>query len=513
MARVAVVSRPGVDSRPVQLRILAALFTVAFALRLALVAHSRGGFLGNYGYDAAVYYSAADSLLQGRLPYRDFVLVHPPALMLALTPFAGLGRLIGDQTGFVLGNLAFTALGAVNASLVVRVAQRFGLSRAAALLGGGFYAVWFGAVDAEISMRLEPLGGFALLLALGALATPGGRSRRWPVAAGAALGVAVSVKIWWILPLLVVLCWQLVVQRAAVRACLIAAGSLLAFAIIDLPFLVRSPAAMWHLIVSEQFARPQAASSRWGRLDTLSSLRAADPHWRATSLQTAFVILVVVVLIAMIVASAWQVRQCRLVVVIAATQLLALMAVPLYNFYYSDYLAGPAALVVAAASDGRGRYSAARAGRSAAVTCLGTAVSITAVALVRSSSIVTPFPARQLRAAVTHVHCLMADSPMALIALNRLSTDLDNGCRNWVDVTARTYGADAGPASLHGARSVNQKWQRDIRGYLLSGDAVVVIRSITGLSAETKKAIDAKPVLGSADGYTVYAVPHDAVTR
>ena len=47
----------------------------------------------DYGYDAGVYYSAADALIHGRTPYRDFLLLHPPGLMLTLTPFAAIGRL------------------------------------------------------------------------------------------------------------------------------------------------------------------------------------------------------------------------------------------------------------------------------------------------------------------------------------------------------------------------------------------------------------------------------------
>ena len=156
------------------------VFLLALAARLFLVLHS-GGFLGDYGYDGPVYYTASESLLHGRVPYRDFVLIHPPGIMLALAPFAQLGRLTTDHTGFVTANVIFLILGAVNAALVVAVARRMGLSIRAAAAGGAFYALWSGSTGAEYLVRLEPLGNFLLLLGLFAFFT----SRRtddwrWP---------------------------------------------------------------------------------------------------------------------------------------------------------------------------------------------------------------------------------------------------------------------------------------------------------------------------------------------
>src|SRR3954466_1430046 len=132
--------RPGIDILVIGL--------LAFALRFGVVVFSRGGPDGIYGYDSGVYYSAADALTHGRVPYRDFILLHPPGVMVALVPFAVLGRLTTDHAGFVAANTIFNALAAVNAVLVVLIARRWGLGRGAALLGGLFYACWWGAVDA-----------------------------------------------------------------------------------------------------------------------------------------------------------------------------------------------------------------------------------------------------------------------------------------------------------------------------------------------------------------------------
>ncbi len=51
---------------------------VALVVRLALVLRG-GGLYGYMGYDDGVYYAAAAGLVFGRVPYRDFVLLHRDA--------------------------------------------------------------------------------------------------------------------------------------------------------------------------------------------------------------------------------------------------------------------------------------------------------------------------------------------------------------------------------------------------------------------------------------------------
>jgi hypothetical protein len=101
----------------------------------------------------------------------------------------------------------------------------------------------------------------------------------------------------------------------------------------------------------------------------------------------------------------------------------------------------------------------------------------------------------------------MSDSPMALIELDVLSRDLANNCPNWVDVTGRTYDSDALPSGRQEGRAHNTKWQRDLRAYLLGGNATIIIRRQTGLDAATRRLIHNLPVLEKAHGYRVYSVP------
>ena len=67
------------------------------AARRAVAA--RNNFTGVLEYDDGVYYGAAKFLLHGLMPYRDFTIVHPPAICVLLLPFAAIGNWLGDPRG------------------------------------------------------------------------------------------------------------------------------------------------------------------------------------------------------------------------------------------------------------------------------------------------------------------------------------------------------------------------------------------------------------------------------
>ena len=93
---------------------LTAVFCVAFAARL--VPLLRGGGLHAMGnYDDGVHDAAAMGLVPGVLPYRDFLLLHPPGVPLLVTPFAWLAELIGEPDAMVVARLCWMALGGLNA--------------------------------------------------------------------------------------------------------------------------------------------------------------------------------------------------------------------------------------------------------------------------------------------------------------------------------------------------------------------------------------------------------------
>jgi hypothetical protein len=129
-----------------------ALAAIAFAFRLVPVLRG-GGLFGLGNYDDGVYYAAATGLVHGRLPYQDFLVLHPPGMPLLLAPFALGAQLTSDSYGFAAARLAWMLLGAVNALLIWRILRPIGL--VAALFGGLGYAVFYRAVYADKSTLLE----------------------------------------------------------------------------------------------------------------------------------------------------------------------------------------------------------------------------------------------------------------------------------------------------------------------------------------------------------------------
>lgn len=120
-----------------------AVAALAFAIRVVVV-FPGGALCGLGDYDDGVHYSAAVGLMHGRLPYRDFLFLHPPGIVLALYPFALLGLGIGDPNSFAAARLCWMGLGALNGALVTTILKPVGV--AGALVGGAFYAIYYPAV-------------------------------------------------------------------------------------------------------------------------------------------------------------------------------------------------------------------------------------------------------------------------------------------------------------------------------------------------------------------------------
>jgi hypothetical protein len=211
-----------------------------------------GGIRGIYHYDDGVYFSAAQHLIAGVLPYRDFVFVHPPGVMLLLAPIAALARLIGDNWAFVFARVLVTLIGATSAVLVAVLLRRYG--RGAALTGGMLYAVWGAAANAERTILLEPWLSVLLLTALLVLRTVI-TSARSPITVGALLGLSLAIKVWAIVPIVVIL--LMVAAKAGLRR---AGGYVVGVAAVSaavcIPFFVFAPGQMWQDIILLQLNRP-----------------------------------------------------------------------------------------------------------------------------------------------------------------------------------------------------------------------------------------------------------------
>lgn len=504
---------PAVTAHAWRLRALSAgsrwwlLFAVVgvagFAARYLLLTRG-GGLLGNTGYDDGVYYAAADALVHGRLPYRDFLLIQPPGILLALAPFAWLGSLVTDPTGVAAARLTFVALGAGNAVLVAAVVRRYGF--VAAAVGGGMYAVFLPAVYAERSTLLEPLGTFLVLiglLLLGRAPAPGRRAALW---AGIALGLAATVKIWFIVPVLVLAAFA---GRHRLRY---AVGAGTGLAVVYLPFLVAAPSATVRQIVLDQLGRPRTPTGLIGRLAAI----VGAPHGHApaalrwmSSPTFAAVLLLAAAALALL---AWLVPDARRYVVLLVADTVVLLAGPSWFPHYTA-LTAPLLAIVTGIGLARATRRLWRPARLLAAAAVLLVVLGSGWGGLRST-VTKPFPAAALTPAAAAVRgCVASDDPFALAALNVLSRDYARGCTVWPDVTGWTYDRDAlrDSSGTPVPRAKNAQWQRHLLTYLTPADAFLRHRGGTGASKATKAVIATHPVLAQSGTWKLRA--GDRTTR
>jgi alpha-1,2-mannosyltransferase len=125
-------------------------FGVAVAARL--VPLPRGGGLYALGnYDDGVHFAAALGMIHDLLPYRDFLFLHPPGVLLALAPFAALADALGEPNAMTIARVSWMVLGGVNAVLC-GIALR-PLGETAAVISALLYAVFFPAIYVEHGAR------------------------------------------------------------------------------------------------------------------------------------------------------------------------------------------------------------------------------------------------------------------------------------------------------------------------------------------------------------------------
>ena len=496
----------------------AVLFVAALAVRM-IPEMINGAVTGNYGYDPAVYFVAADSFIHGRMPYRDYILLHPPGVVLIDAPFAWLGSMTSDRAGFAALIAFFAILSATSAVLVTRVARRLGMPRRACLLAGTVYALWFGSLIAEYEPRLEPLGCFLLLCGLLALLASRQSSGSVPAVgfallAGSLFGTAMSVKIWWTVPVLVLLAGELFAGHAARRVAAMVAGAAVAGVLIDGPFLLIAGSKMWTMVVLDQTGRPRNTPDV---LHPLAYLVVGWPsvHSGETGLRIA--VALGAGLLAVLVLRAWQVRLARIIVLMLLAQLAVIMVEPTWFQFYADYVTVALSLVVGAACVRRDVAVAAPADRQPAGTrdvspwlataiavCLGAAIAWT----VPETTLVRGVPAARLTAAAKGYRCVMTDSPMALIDMNRLTTQIRRGCPNLVDVTGLIFVLD----HQDHRRAILRTWNTDMVSYLRSEDAVLLFGSpkAFAFTARTARLVEQDGVKAHFGQYDLYTVRHDA---
>ena len=448
------------------------LGALAFVVRW-LASGGLAGLRSERVYDDGVYYAAAASLLHGVVPYRDVLLLHPPGIVLALSPFALLGSWAGDAVGYESARIAFMLVGALNTVLVTRLAQRWGAR--AGVVGGVLYAFCAVAAISEGTTLLEPLGALSLLggvLLLVRSAEAG--AARWVAPLGAVvLGLGLVVKIWDVVPVLVVLAWQGWRHgwRRGLRLALVAGGTA---ALVVLPFALAAPGPMFRYVVLDQLGRARWSLTATDRLAAILGVETIPGTAMTGGDRILLAALLAVTLVGAL--AAWRARRGRVWVVLAVMQLAVLLESPSYLDHYGMYAAPALVLVLAAGSSTlparRGlRWTGAVAAAACALVVVTTAPDLTPDVL--------PFPADAVRAQLPPTGCTTADSPGGLALADTLTPDLERGCRVPVDPTGFTY--DRGPRLPDGTRVPrldNPVWQEYGIEYLTSGSAGLLLRPV-----------------------------------
>ena len=437
-------------------------------------------------YDDGVHYDAAAHLLGGALPYRDFVFIQPPGVVLLLAPFAAFGRLAGDQAAMTAARLAMAAVAAVNAVLLMRLVNRRA-GRVAAVIAGAAYAVWGGAAASERTVLLEPLLGLGLLGAmtlLGDRLTPGRASaggtparRGRLVAAGAVLGLALAVKTWAIVDIALLagwLLWRSGRRAAAVFGC----AAFGAAAAVCLPFFAAAPGAMFHQVISDQLGRTERLTP--DPVVFLHEVAGVGQVYGRSGAAPAAAIAVLVGFALAVAITLW--RGPRIWAVLAIAQLALVLPQRSYTYHYIDFAAPALAAcagIAAAALVRAARRLEAAAAAPAAAAALAAVLAVFAWQSVTQDVVGSPMQP-QFRGFFAAHPCAFSDYPSLLAAADAESRQVRLHCANLVDYTGAALAVGDGRMLIRLGQAGRSRlyrfpgWQAQVRRILAVSDAAVL---------------------------------------
>jgi alpha-1,2-mannosyltransferase len=231
--------------------VIAVATAAALVLRLYQLARP-GHFFGVTSYDDGVYVGAAIRLVDGVPPYRDFVLVQPPGVVLIMAPVAALGKLTGTAWAMATGRLLTACAGAVAVPLTGLLVRHRGLL--AVVISCGVMAVYPDSILAAETVLQEPwlvLACLAGLLAVldGDRLTTSHKRLAW---GGVALGAACAIKLWAVFPVVVI---AVMCAPRAGRALSYLGGVVAGFLVPVLPFFAIAPSSFFRGVVLAQLVR------------------------------------------------------------------------------------------------------------------------------------------------------------------------------------------------------------------------------------------------------------------
>jgi alpha-1,2-mannosyltransferase len=456
--------------------VIVAATLVGLALRLYQL--SRPGYLlGITEYDDGTDFGSAVRLINGALPYRDFIMVQPPGITLLMAPVALATKAAGTVAGMAAGRVLTALASAAAIPLAGLLTRHRGLL--AVTVSCGIIAVYPDSMQAARTVLLEPW--LVLFCLLGALAVfdgdrlAGGPRLIW---GGLAFGFAGAVKVWAILPVLVVLALTARRPREAAR---FAAGVAAGFLLPVLPFALLAPRTFYRSVIVAQLVRSDLVRVPLAfRLQHMLGLTHA-PQLAVPAL-VAIGAAVIVIIAGLMLLGARLTRQAppALDIFAAATFGLAVVAFlwpsDFYN-HYAAFLAPFLALAIAlplARVFGALPVAGARARpvallrRGAAVLAAVTIAALAVLQGLAESHLAAAIPATEISAAERMVPpgaCVVTDQVSYTIAINRFTSDVP-GCSVMVDGVGSDYALSGGHNALTGAGrvpAVEQLWMSAFR--------------------------------------------------
>ena len=319
---------------PWDLPVLLVVVAIAVVVRgRPLVELDRFGLMS---YDQAAYFVGGRALTRGYLPYKDFVHLQPPGVLVALAPFA----LIGSW-GFTIAKALVVALGAASTALLWRIARPWAGPRGA-VVAALVYALNRSSVGAHRYVLIDPFVTVLLLTAvlLDRRRVSERRCTRRDTVVGVLLGLAVGFKFSALVAVVAFVIALSVVERR--RLARIAGGAGLGIAALVGPFALLSQGSLVDQAVWSQAGRNRSV----GPVDRLLSSFwfAGKPPAEHEGLAVACVVIALMVLVG------WCLASRSILGVMTAIWLTLgtgfVLAAPQFYEHYGELLAPPLALAV-----------------------------------------------------------------------------------------------------------------------------------------------------------------------
>jgi alpha-1,2-mannosyltransferase len=474
--------RAGLSS-PVGL-IIAAAALLALALRLYQL--SRPGFLLSVNeYDDGPYFGSAVRLVNGALPYRDFLIVQPPGITLLMLPVALISKATGTASGMAIGRILTALAGAVAVALAGLLVRHRGAL--ATIIVCGLMAVYPDSIQAAKTVLVEPW--LVLFCLIGALAVFDGdgftTSRRRLIWGGVAFGFGGAVEPWAIFPVIIV---AVLALRRPRRLLAYAGGVAAGFLVPVIPFAALAPGQFYDATIVAQIGnRPNATrAALWVRLADMSGL--ADVKRPSHLLILAATVLIVAIVagsVALGLLLTWRLPPVLDLFALGTTGLvvLAFFWSAQFHYHFAAFLAPFLAMAIALplsalvrdirlvfGGDGAAVGAGDAAGGAPPVLLWGATalagLAILVMALVQFGWESHNAPHLKLTV-VTHAQrlippgsCLLADEVSFAVMANRLVSDVP-GCSLLLDATGTNYAYSRGRDPETGAARyarVNAVW-------------------------------------------------------